>query len=54
MCLIIAVISFVFAFNLYISKFYMYSFFSVSVGVFFVYLMIKNIISVKKRKELEK
>ena len=54
MCFIIAVVGLVFAFNFFMAENYLASGFSVVVSVFFVTLMIKNILHVKKLKQEKK
>jgi len=54
MCLFIAIFSIVFGIKLFIDNQILYALFSFITGIFFIYLMINNIISVKKRKEKEK
>jgi len=54
MCLFIAVFSIVFGIKLLIEGLVLYAILSFAIGVFFIYLMINNIITTKKRKEKEK
>lgn len=51
MCLIIAIISLVFSFNLYMAGNILGAMGGVLTSVFFIYLMIKNIYRVKKERE---
>ena len=54
MCLFIAVFSIVFGIKLFMDNLLLYALLSFVTGIFFIYLMINNIITTKKRKEKEK
>ena len=54
MCFIVAVVSLVLAFNFYNAGSIMLAVGSVSVSIFFIFLMIRNIQHVKKLKESRK
>ncbi len=51
MCFIISIIGVILAFNFFMADKLLLSFGSASVSIFFIYLMIKNILFVKKLKE---
>ncbi len=50
MCFVIAILGLVFAFNFFMAENYLASGGSVVISVFFIILMIKNILHVKKLK----
>ena len=50
MCLIIASISLIFALNLFMAKEYIGCFIAIAISGIFIYLMISNIIRVKKER----
>jgi len=54
MCLIIAVVLGVFAFNAFSSGNLMVGIFSVAASIFFIALMVRNILLVKKEREGKK
>ncbi len=54
MCFVVAVFTLIFAIDLFTKEMYVYASVSVAVSMFFVYLMIRNIIFVKKMKEKTK
>ena len=51
MCFIISIVGFILAFNFFMADELLLSSGSASVSLFFIYLMIKNILFVKKLKE---
>ena len=51
MCFIISIVGFVLAYNFFMASEMLLGFISLSVSAFFIYLMIKNILYVKKLKE---
>ncbi|MEA3229230.1 MAG: hypothetical protein U9P38_09190 [Campylobacterota bacterium] len=51
MCFIISMVGFILTYNFFMADEFLLSFGSVSVSIFFIYLMIKNILFVKKLKE---
>ncbi len=54
MCFIISIVGLVMAFNFFNAGNLLLTAVSLSVSAFFIYLMVKNIISVKKMKEERK
>ena len=50
MCFIIALVGFIMAFNFFMAENILLALGSLSVSMFFIYLMIKNILYVKKLK----
>ena len=54
MCLIISVIGVMFAFNFFMANKLLLAFISLAVSIFFIYLMINNILYVKKLKKEKK
>ena len=51
MCFIISIVGLILAFNFFMAEELLLALGSLSVSAFFIYLMIKNIMSVKKMKE---
>ena len=51
MCFIIAIVGLVMAFNFFMAKKIILAVGSIAVSVFFIYLMVKNIMEVKKIRE---
>lgn len=54
MCFIISIVSFILGYNFFVSGNMLLAIGSWYVSMFFIYLMIKNILYVKKLKEKEK
>ena len=54
MCFIISMVGMILAYNFFMAGKFLLSVGSVSVSIFFIYLMVKNILFVKKLKEEKK
>ena len=54
MCFIISIVGFILAYNFLMAGKLLLSVISFSVSIFFIYLMVKNILYVKKLKEEKK
>ncbi len=54
MCFIISMVGMILAYNFFMAGEFLLSVGSVSVSIFFIYLMVKNILFVKKLKEEKK